>query len=476
MPTHYDLIVLGAGSGGIGAALAASRLGASVLLIEKADALGGTATRGGVHCWECGAGGTGIPFDIYCRLRQSPDAVGIYSLRRHCHWPGPDEPQPFPGGESVIDPDRTYVDSLRRHGARSMRDDEAFVREHWHGVVFEPDAYCRVVGQILAETGRCTVLKNTTFVEADTNGRRIDGLTLSNGDKVAASAYVDATGDALLAVAAGCETMVGQEGRDAFDEPDAPEESNDRLNGATLIYRIGPAAAPGVEPLPDGVPAECWWSDSFPGAFMNHYPNGDLNVNVLPMVDGREAFDLGPEATYTECLRRLRAHWHDLQARFEEFRCFRIKWTAPALGVRETRRVVGRYVLTEHDLLAGLSGQAHDDIIAVAEHAMDTHGAARGCGELREPHGIPYRCLLPKGMDNLLVACRAASFSSLAASSCRLSRTMMQLGQAAGTAAVLAKQQSTSPADAPVAELRSALVDQHVELAWPMQDAARLAV
>jgi hypothetical protein len=203
------------------------------------------------------------------------------------------------------------------------------------------------------------------------------------------------------------------------------------------------------------------------------YPCGDLNVNALPTMEGRETYDLGHEAAYAECRRRVLAHWHHAQTTFPEFRKFRRSWIAPALGIRESRRVVGEYVLTEHDLLAGLSGQKHEDVIAIADHPMDTHGPSTGragCGYLREPYGVPYRCLIPKGYDNLLVACRAASFSSLAASSCRLSRTMMQVGQAAGTAAVLAQEQSVSLPRVSYAALQDALRAQHVQLDWPMPD------
>ncbi|MGC9319022.1 MAG: FAD-dependent oxidoreductase, partial [Armatimonadota bacterium] len=90
------------------------------------------------------------------------------------------------------------------------------------------------------------------------------------------------------------------------------------------------------------------------------------------------------------------------------------------------------------------------------------------CRELTEPYGIPYRCLLPREMRNLLVASRAGSFSSIAASSCRLSRTMMHLGQAAGTAAAMAVEGGYDPADVPTDDLRAALRDQHVQLRWPM--------
>ncbi|HDS74200.1 MAG TPA: FAD-dependent oxidoreductase, partial [Firmicutes bacterium] len=125
-------------------------------------------------------------------------------------------------------------------------------------------------------------------------------------------------------------------------------------------------------------------------------------------------------------------------------------WTAPMLGVRESRRIVGEYVLTQNDIEAGLSQQQHADIVAIADHALDLHAEHGGCRELSEPYGIPFRCLVPKGFHNLLIASRAASFSHIAASSCRLSRTIMQLGQAAGMSLRGAKRQPSG-----VSSLRS---------------------
>lgn len=80
---------------------------------------------------------------------------------------------------------------------------------------------------------------------------------------------------------------------------------------------------------------------------------------------------------------------------------------------------------------------------------------------------MPYRCLIPKGFTNLLVACRGASFSSIGASSCRLSRTMMTLGEAAGTAVALARGLGVSPPDVPPESLRDALRAGHVQVDWP---------
>jgi hypothetical protein len=132
--------------------------------------------------------------------------------------------------------------------------------------------------------------------------------------------------------------------------------------------------------------------------------------------------------------------------------------------------LLGRHVLTEHDLDAGLTGQTHDDIITIADHCKDTHGADvhHRDRNLKQPYGVPFRSLLPREIDNLAVACRGASLSSIAASSCRLSRTMMQLGQAAGTGVALAKTSGVSSlADVPSRNLRACLAAQHVELTWP---------
>ncbi|MDZ7619380.1 MAG: FAD-dependent oxidoreductase, partial [Patescibacteria group bacterium] len=133
-----------------------------------------------------------------------------------------------------------------------------------------------------------------------------------------------------------------------------------------------------------------------------------------------------------------RAHWRWLQE-IPEFQGYELAEIAPMLGIREGHRVVTRYVLSEHDIRAGLPGQQHPDIIAVADHPCDIHGAGGGIGHVKTAYGVPYRCLIPAGeWQNLLVACRGSGFSKIAASSVRLQRTMIQLGHAAGMAAAMA--------------------------------------
>lgn len=459
----YDLVVVGVGSGGFGAALAAARAGLSVLCLEKADRIGGNVVRAGVSMWEPGVGGTGFPFEIYRRLKAHRQAVGIYSFGRHISWDGWSV---FPGGEHVIDADRRYGDTLRRHRGPDGSADAAFRKAYWHGVIFEPDIYERVLGAMLRESGCVTILTQTTFTRVEHENGRITALHLTSGQKVQARFFVDATGGGALCKACGCEMMFGQEGRARFGEPSAPVAPNDKVNGVTLIFRITPTEERKIEPLPEGVPAECWWG-RFPAMSAVHYPNGDYNCNMLPTMEGEEFAQQPYDQACRECLRRVRAFWRHVQQRWPEFQGYRIAWVAPALGVRETTRVVTEYVLTEHDIRAGLSGQDHPDVIAIADHALDRHGAGGGAMEVSEPYGIPYRCLIPKGMTNVLIACRGAGFSSLAASSCRLSRTMIQLGQAAGTAVALAQTLSVDLPHVPPEKLRAVLREQHVELQWP---------
>jgi hypothetical protein len=322
---------------------------------------------------------------------------------------------------------------------------------------------------MLAETGKCTVLTNIAFCEVRVKDGNIESLILDNGEEVRASFFVDSTADAKLCQAAGCELMRGQEARGTFGETDAPELASSKVNAVTLIYRITPRERAAVDLLPPDVPSECWWQARFPASLNSGYANGDLNINMLPTMQGKEFLRLGYSAAYAECRRRALAHWHYLQTRpdFPEFQRYTISWIAPALGVRETVRVVGEYILTEHDILKGISRQTDPDIITLADHAMDRHGEGGGCVELREPYGVPFRCLLPKGTNNLLVACRGASFSSIAASSCRLSRTMMALGHAAGVAAALAKEKGIPLRAVPAEVLRETLRMQHAELEWP---------
>lgn len=473
----YDLAVIGGGSGGVAAALAAARMGASVILVEHSNMLGGIATRGGVNCWEMGAGGTGIPFDIYQRIRKDyPAGIGIYSYGRHFSWQAgrfcPDSPAKvnFPGGELLIDPARQYLDTLRRHPGPGVIADEAWKREHWHGVPFLLQPMADTLKTMLDETGNVHIKTNITVAKAQIQHGSIKQLTLSDGSEIDATLWVDAC-DGNLCRSLGCETLAGVDPKNLFDEPSAPDQGSCQLNAVTLLYKIEPGHSKLIEPLTDGIPDECWWADHFPVMSCAQNPDMTRTCNMLPTMEGREAVQLEHKVAYAECKRRVKAHWHFIQTHWPEFREYRLIWIAPILGVREGHRVICEKMLTENDINQGLSKQSEPDIITIADHAMDRHGeSSRGCLELDEPYGVPFRCLIPKGWSNLLVACRAAGFSSIAASSCRLTRTIMQLGQAAGTAAAMAARDNRTFTEIDPRALRDALRKQYVQLDWPISD------
>ena len=469
-----ELCVVGGGSGGIGAALAAARLGIDTILVEKNAILGGTSTSGGVNVWEMGVGGTGIPFEIYQGLKKVKDAVGVYSQGRHFafqpdgfHWPHELDKVIFPGGEHVIDPDRHYTDTLRRHFRKGEDKTKEFMQEVWHGVPFEPEAFHDIVMDLLKETGHCEVMLHSGLDSVEAADGVVRSIMLNDGTTVTADFFVDCTANGILCRKAGCEQLSGIDPRDRFNEPGAPKEASDRVNAATLEFRVSAGHEPAIESLPDDIPEDPWWREGPVPSCVNHYPNGDRNINMLPTMEGVEYMRLGEEAARAECVRRVHCHWHFMQKHFPEFQTYRLAWIAPMMGVRETYRTVCEKMLTENDIQLGLSGQPDDDIVTIADHALDRHGEKGGCPEVREPYGIPYRCLIPKGMTNLLIACRGAGFSSIAASSCRLSRTMMQLGQAAGNAVALAKKEACTLPQVSGPQLRSLLHSQHVQLEFP---------
>jgi hypothetical protein len=120
--------------------------------------------------------------------------------------------------------------------------------------------------------------------------------------------------------------------------------------------------------------------------------------------------------------------------------------TAPFLGIRETRRIVGQYVLTQDDVL---QCRKFDDAIAVASYPIDIHRPGdEGCTLIwcGDCYDIPYRTLVPTRVDNLLVAGRCISTTHEAMASIRVMATCMALGEAAGRAARLAVRAGVTPA------------------------------
>jgi hypothetical protein len=134
---------------------------------------------------------------------------------------------------------------------------------------------------------------------------------------------------------------------------------------------------------------------------------------------------------------------------------------ASRVGVRETRRITGDYVLNGEDVL---KGRKFEDGIAIGCFPIDIHSPTDKTNvwtELEDAYDIPYRCLLPTGLSNVFVAGRNISATHEALASTRVQSHCMAIGQAAGTAAALAAEKRVSTREIRISELQRRLRSQH---------------
>lgn len=418
-----DICIVGGGSGGLGAAICSARSSCRTILVEKEKILGGNSTLCGVNCWEPVAGvAYGLPAELYKRMRSIPNGCGIYHNAKHFCLKDP-EKKDFPGALFRIDPSLEYKDTLKRGYIYGGSFEESM--EKWNGVIFEPSALHNCALQILREAGAEVILGHGCREVESANGR-IVSIRLDDGRRIFADHWIDNTG--LLAASAKCPLFMGQDPACLYKEPDAPEVPGISLNGVTLLFRVTPCGEKRNLPEEEGRRGVM---------VATQYPNGDYNCNMLPTMSGNDFFVMERELAMEEMRCRVKEFWNYVQKNFSWGREFQLKEICTKPGIRESFRTGCCYMLNENDLLAGVKEQEHNDLIAIADHQMDLHGAPAP-RRIVHPYGIPYRCLLPEGVENLLVAGRVGGFSFLASSSCRLSRTMIRLGEAAGTAAAMA--------------------------------------
>jgi hypothetical protein len=171
--------------------------------------------------------------------------------------------------------------------------------------------------------------------------------------------------------------------------------------------------------------------------------------------DGTDVDDL----THAELAgrRQIRDYFAFLRARVPGFAGSYLLEIAPQVGIRETRRIVGAYQVTGDDVLGA---RDFPDAVGVNGWPMESHvqgDVAWRWIEGRGWHQLPYRALLARGVDNLLVAGRCASLTAAAQSAVRVSGPCFVMGQAAGTAAALALAAGSTPAAVDVAALQAAL-------------------
>jgi hypothetical protein len=422
IPTKPEVLVCGAGCAGLAAALAAARAGAKTLLVERAPFAGGIVTCAGLPYFD-GVGRKrdgvivtrGIPLELLARMGVCK--VTDTAIRQH----------------------NVPIDSIER--------------------------FKIVADELLQAEPNLTFLYHTMVADAVMEGDRIREVVLANKgglQHIEAATVIDCTGDADVAARAG-----------------APMDQNPDRMPLSLHFRIGNvtlrAEVGNVVLDPDltgpGLSHGEVKSARFAEVLQKAYDDGRIGNFYGPLVSFRFAPDeayihgtrVNADATDPEDLTRA-----EMQGRKDAWTMFEL-WkeqipgfensyyigSGPYIGVRETRRIAGQYVLTEYDIQ---QERQFADGVATGCWYMDLQpnhptpgggnaamGSLHGLDGFQPGHyDIPYRSLLPQRVANLLVAGRCHSATRLAASSSRVTATAMAMGQAAGTAAALARQLSVT--------------------------------
>lgn len=434
-----QVCIIGAGAGGIGCAYRLIKNGVKVAVVDKNPDFGGTAVFSGVDGWEPGVSLDGIHSLLYeemckiengCHVVEIVPNINIFKPENRDNW----ENHSFaerPWGLSLKS-DADYGETLKR--CTSLRGNAPMRR-----LQFEPSALSAAVNRIFANySDNLTTFFNCFYVGCTQKDGKVVSVTVSDGEKeteIFADYFVDASADIVLARDAGCAYSIGTEGFEDYGEPSADEKS-DAINAVTYVFRIAKVDnCHHIDEIPQwakDTDVSLWKATDMRRTVscLVEYPNGDFNVNMLPTMQGREYFELGNSADNV-CRARVLHYWRYLQEE-KGLKGYTLKHIYNA-GVRESYRLKGKYVLREQDVRAGMNaGMKAGRAIAIGDHALDIHGKGGMCKELTYPYEIPLECAETREFDNLFVACRGASFSHIASSTIRLTRTVMSMGEGVG--------------------------------------------
>ncbi len=391
--TCYDVIVVGGGPAGTAAAISAGRAGAKVLLIEKENCLGGMSTAGFVN-----------------PLFDHENKGGLL---------------------------REVINELKARNAWGGFWKESFIYE-----------YMKEISESMCLDAGVDILFDTRCCGAIMEGNRIKGVIAENIEgrtEYSAGAVIDCSGDACVCNDAGAKWLIG-------------DENDGSCQAMTLMYLMG--GLPGKYRNEDGLMMYDVLENAYKKQnlgntspyrmpFLIPVPNSDFavlqlthmrNYNPLSARDRTKAVIEGRKQMLTtfEALRDFD----------EDFRSSYLIASAPLLGIRESRRIVGEYTLTEEDLVNGIK---FDDSVCEATFVIDIHceNDTSQASKSVKPYDIPYRSLIPKGIEGLLAAGKTISGTHIAMASYRVTGNCWAMGEAAGSAAAYAVKNHVSVRNVP---------------------------
>jgi hypothetical protein len=419
---EFDIVVLGGGPAGIAAAAAAGALGRKTLLIERYGFLGGMGTAAGVTNF------CGLHANVYGEIRQVVHGCADDLLGRVDRLGGLNSPHTIFG--------KTKAQA------------------------YDTAAY-KIAADDLLLSRRVEILFHALAAGVAMDGTRIDALLLetkSGRKAVRGGIFIDCSGDGDLAAFAGAPFETGGD--------------DGSTHYPTMMFRLNGVNADAAGEAWKTVPQLMEQAEKrgmrFPrkGAIIRpqkHATEWRVNVTQLASANGR-ALD-GTDARELskgeiEGRRQALAFFDFLKANAPGFAESYIVDFPPQLGIRETRRISGRYSLSREDVLSCAS---FDDTIGVNGWPIEAHVAGDVVWEWPDIPGsrgynhLPYRMLLPRNVGNLLVAGRCASMTHEGQSAARVSGACFVMGEAAATAAHIALSACSLPADISVVILQEQL-------------------